>query len=158
MKKILIILICFFNAQHIIAQTNYVSTGTWKYVNGNDTIEIYFKTAQLNVGELQQPVLIGFHKYIKNGQLIENTLNYTFTSLTDNKYSIIIFDVQTNDTKNVGNIKDSILNNTREILLTKVSPTTMNVRLTYIQGVRNNRPYGFTMPRHFILTRQQLKK
>ena len=81
-------------------------------------------------------------------------MNYTFTSLTDNKYSIIIFDVQTNDTKNVGNIKDSILNNTREILLTKVSPTTMNVRLTYIQGVRNNRPYGFTMPRHFILTRQ----
>jgi len=142
MKKIIYIIISLLISKETISQTNYIPTGYWKYINGVDTIEFYFKVGEMNVGGISTPVLLGFHKYIKNGSLLEN------------KFTILIFGTESNMVRNDGHIKDLTLNNERYIILKKINPTTISVDLTYIQGVRNNRPYGFTMPRHFILTRQ----
>ena len=99
-------------------------------------------------------VLLGFHKYIKNGSLLENSIPFINSDYSQNKFTILIFGTESNMVRNDGHIKDLTLNNERYIILKKINPTTISVDLTYIQGVRNNRPYGFTMPRHFILTRQ----
>ena len=37
--------------QTLKAQTNYLPLGTWKYINGNDTIEIYLKSTQINLAD-----------------------------------------------------------------------------------------------------------
>jgi len=153
MKKIIYIIISLLISKETISQTNYIPTGYWKYINGVDTIEFYFKVGEMNVGGISTPVLLGFHKYIKNGSLLENSIPFINSDYSQNKFTILIFGTESNMVRNDGHIKDLTLNNERYIILKKINPTTISVDLTYIQGVRNNRPYGFTMPRHFILTR-----
>lgn len=154
MKQIVTLLAITLLTQSINAQTNYTPTGTWKYISGTDTLEVFFKTDQLNLGTTVQPIIIGFHKYIKNGVLIENTLNHSSTNYSNNLFSILVYNFKENDARNDGTIKDITLNNKRYLILTKLTPTSMNVRLTYIQGVRNNKPLGFTLPRNFQLIKQ----
>jgi len=155
MKKILLLAFLFVLINNIgNSQTNYSPTGTWRYVNGTDTVEIYLKQDQFTLNGTTHSILIGFHRYVKNGVLMENTMGFTNTTYNNNQYSIITFDDNPNNVRVDGHLKDVSLNNKRYIIFTKVNTTTMNVRLTYIQGVRNNRPYGFTLPRNFQLIKQ----
>ena len=153
-KSIIIILIIISNQTNVTAQTNYTPVGLWKYISGADTISMYFKRDQVTDGITTNQLLIGFHKYIKNGIVMESTFHDTNTVFLQNKYSLIMFFKNQETVVTEGCIKDINLNNNRYIFLKKINPTTIKVSLTYIQGVRNNRPYGFTLPRQFILTKQ----
>jgi hypothetical protein len=152
MKKIIVILIVTLIAGNLFGQTNYTPTGTWKYTNGNDTILMIFKSDQMTVGGVTYPVLIGFHKYVTNGNVMESTLQYQNTTYLDKKFSVLLYNYQASDARNDGDIKDITLNNERYIILTKINPNTINVRLTYIAGVRKKaNQTGFTLPRNFQL-------
>jgi hypothetical protein len=134
------------------SQINYSPLGTWKYTSGTDTVEIYLKTAQVNAGTITYNVIIGFHKYVKNGVLIENSLIHSGTNYLDNKYTIYIFDNSPTDIRIDGHFKDITLNYSRYIIFTKINVNTMNVRLTSMQGRRKNGTTNlFTLPRNFQL-------
>ncbi len=152
MKKILIIIIVTIITTNLFSQTNYTPTGTWKYINGNDTITVIFKSDQMTVAGATYPILIGFHKYVKNGVIIESTLQHQSSNYIDNNYSIIILNFEVNDVRNDGRIKDITLNYKRAIILTKINPTMMNVRLTSFQDRRPNGTISaYTLPRNFQL-------
>lgn len=155
MKKIILIILTIITVTCTLnAQTNYSIAGTWRYVNNNDTIIMYFKPDTLHIGTEILNIHLGFHKFVKNGTLIDNTLNFSNTTYSQKKASIYMFGNEPSDAREDGHIEDYTLNNRRYIILKKINPTTINVTLNYIQGVRNNQPYGFTMPRHFTLTKQ----
>jgi hypothetical protein len=155
MKKIFLIsAVTFFIQVNLEAQINYTPTGLWKSANATDTIIMYFKPGQIIINPTTTyNILLGFHKYKKNGVLIESSLQDTSSSYIENKYTMTSFIYNPLDARNDGYLKDLTLNNKRYIILKKINLTTIEVSLTYIQGVRNNRPYGFTLPRHFTLTK-----
>ena len=154
MKKLISILFTIIISHSAFSQTNYTPIGLWRYATNTDTIFFYLKKDQISTSEKTYHILIGFHKYIKNGSVIENTFQDTNSVYTNNQFSILIYDNSISINPYEGNIKDISLNNKRYIFLTKESNSTIKVYLTHMRGVRKNYPYGFTMPRHFILTRQ----
>jgi len=155
MKKIFFLFFgIIISTQTLKAQINYLPLGTWKYINGNDTIEIYLKSTQINLAGTTYPTLIGFHKYVKNGQLIESSINFANTNFADKKYTIIIYNVQSADIRNDGDFKDMSFNINRLIILTKLTATTMNVRLTSQQTRKNTSSSDYTLPRNFQLVKQ----
>jgi len=154
LKYIIILIATVFLSIEISAQTNYIPTGTWKCINGNDTIEIYLKPAQMMLNGISYPLLIGFHKYVKNGQLIESSIPFSKSDFIDKKYTIIIYDVKSDDIRNDGDFKDISLDVKRLVILKKLSSTTMNVRLTSQQVRKYTNVVGYTLPRNFILTKE----
>lgn len=76
------------------------------------------------------------------------------TNFNDDKFTILLFNYKPQDIRNDGIIKDLTLNNNRYIIVKKIDGNLMDVNLTYIHGVRDNRPFGFTLPRHFTLTKE----
>ncbi len=154
MKKLVYIVISLLISNSAFSQTNYTPTGLWRFTNNNDTIYFYLKKDQISLSEKNYQILIGFHKYVKNSNVIESTFQDTNTVYSNNKFSILIYDNSNSINPYEGNIQDINLNNKRYIFLTKESDSTINVYLTYLRGVRKNYPYGFTLPRHFTLTRQ----
>ncbi len=154
MKKILSISICFLIICKAGSQPNYNPTGNWRYVNGIDTIEVFLKTEELTAGNKTYPILIGFHRYVQNGVEKENTLSSSGTVYTQNLYSIVMFGIEPSMARADGQIKDITLNYKRSIILTKIDPTTMNVRLTSTEGRGQTGGVGYTMPRNFQLIKQ----
>jgi hypothetical protein len=148
---ILVFLIVSFTSN---AQTNYTPAGTWRWTSGTDTIIIFFKSQILTLENNTTPLILGFHKYIKNGITIESRLSSSNSSFNDHLYSIIMYNGRPHIAKQQGTFKDLTLGNERMIFTEKINSTTIKVVLEYIHGVRNNRPYGFTLPRNFILTKQ----
>ena len=154
MKNLFSLLTILLITQHIDAQTNYTPTGTWKYINGMDTVEFFLKTDQITAGTKTYPILIGFHKYVKNGVEIENTLPLSNTTYLQNQYSIVMFGIDSAKVRADGHIKDITLHYKRYIILTKVNPTTINVRLTSMEGRGQTGGIGYTLPRNFQLIKQ----
>jgi hypothetical protein len=152
MKNTMLILILMitFSAS---AQTNYIPSGTWRWTSGADTIELFLNPQVLTIENQTISVIIGFHKYVKNGTLIESSMSDKNTLFLQEKYSILIPNAFPHNRKQDGHINDITLNNKRMLLLEKLNPTTLKVALTYLHGIRNNRPYGFTLPKNFTLTK-----
>jgi hypothetical protein len=155
MKKIFLIsVITFFIQVNLKAQINYTPTGLWKFANSTDTIIMYFKTGQIIINPTTTyNILLGFHKYKKNGVLVESSLQDTSSSYIQNKYTMKSFVYKPLDVRNDGYFKDLTLNDQRYIILKKINPTTIEVFLTDIRGVKLHGTHGYTLPRHFTLTK-----
>ncbi len=152
MKKYIIIIMLIVISNITNAQTNYIPTGTWKWINNNDTIEIFFKTDIMTVGTRTFPIVIGYHKYVKNGIILENNLSFSNTNFIAQKFSIILYYKRSEDMRNDGSIKDFTLNTRKYVILKKINPTTVSINLTSMQ-TRRASPY-YTLPRYFVLTKQ----
>ena len=66
--------------------------GTWKWASGNDSFEIILKKEKVfDISEDDLScidVIIGFHKYIKNGVVVESSLQHQNTTFTQRLLSI----------------------------------------------------------------------
>lgn len=154
MKTILIAITIILSFSSSQAQTNYNPTGTWKWTNGNDTIEFYFKTDSLYYIDEYIPIIIAFHKYTKNGQVIENCLANINSNYSQRLFSLSIINTADTNPKLGGDFKDISRNTLRYMILKRINPTSMEIGLMYLEGVRNGKPYGFTLPRNFTLIKQ----
>jgi hypothetical protein len=90
MKKIVIILVILFTYCNLQAQTNYTPTGTWKYVNGTYVIEFYFKTDSIFYIDEYLPVIIAFHKFTRNGQVVESSMANVNSTISQHLYSLFL--------------------------------------------------------------------
>lgn len=152
MKKLLLVLL--FPVSTLKAQHNYIPTGNWKYIDGKDTVDFFLKSSQMTVAGTTYPILIGFHKYIKNGKLVESSMSDVNSNYADKKFTIFIYNVQENRAKYSGNFKDLSLDVNRLIILTKLTQDNMSVRLTSEQVSKNINGVGYTLPRNFTLIRE----
>jgi hypothetical protein len=88
---------------------NYINKfeGTWLWVSGNDTLILKLKTNK-SFGDFTKDVLLGVHKYVKNGVVFDDALNkYDSMVLYYKKSTVLLSQNQGLDTSKVlGSIND----------------------------------------------------
>ena len=68
--------------------------GTWKYSNSNQSLIIIFKKENIKLpvqNNVRADALIGFHKFVNKGYIIEDTTIYSNTNYADKKGSLFDF-------------------------------------------------------------------
>jgi hypothetical protein len=141
---------------------NYVNKfeGTWQWVNGSDTLIIMLKKTNKQFGDYTEDVLLGVHKYIKNGSILNDALNkYDSMILYYKKSTVLLYQNQGDDTsKLIGSLKDLTKKKTNNLFLEYVAgnPPTIIWHLETAEGVfiDPNFQYGLTMPKDIILTKK----
>ncbi|MCX6319705.1 MAG: hypothetical protein NTW29_20670 [Bacteroidetes bacterium] len=134
--------------------------GVWHWVNGNDTLILKLKKINKQFGDYTEDVLLGVHKYIKNGLVLDDALNkYDSMVLYYKKSTVLLYQNQDTDTSKVfGSIKDLTKKKTNNLFLQYVNgtPPTIIWHLETAEGtfIDPNFQYGLTMPKDVILTRQ----
>ena len=72
---------------------NYINKfeGTWLWVSGNDTLILKLKKTNKSFGDFTKDVLLGVHKYVKNGVVFVNFywLRFCITIPDNNVCSLI---------------------------------------------------------------------
>lgn len=141
---------------------NYINKfeGTWRWMQGNDTLIIKLKKINTQISDYTEDVLMAVYKYVQNGIVIENTLNfYDSLILNEKKRMALIYQNPGMDTSNVmGSIKDRPKKKLHNIFLQFVNgtPPTITWHLEIAEGVHMdpNFQYGMTLPQDIILTKQ----
>ncbi len=141
---------------------NYINKfeGTWQWVSGNDTLILKLKKTNKNFDDYTEDVLLGVHKYIKNGVVFDDALNkYDSMVLYNKKRTVLLNQNQGMDTsKVIGSIKDLTKKKRNELFLQYVpgTPPTLIWHLKTAEGtfIDPNFQYGLTMPKDLILTKQ----
>lgn len=134
--------------------------GTWQWVSGNDTLILKLKKLNTSFDTYTEDVLMGVHKYVKNGVIIEDALN-RFDSIIINlkKRTVLLYQNQGDDTsKVIGSLKDLTKKKTNNLFLQFINgtPPTLVWHLETAEGafIDPNFQYGLTMPKDIILTKQ----
>ena len=67
--------------------------GTWKWENGNNSLILFLKKENISWsiegGVIHFDTIIGFHKFIQNGTVIEDNLGFSYTNFNEKKSSIL---------------------------------------------------------------------
>jgi hypothetical protein len=82
MRRILILISVFIStvsySQLVVNNDLNKFSGTWKWTSGNDTMVIVLEKQVVTLpGGRSNEVLVGWHEYIKNGQVAQSSLQHT---------------------------------------------------------------------------------
>ncbi|WP_297984494.1 DUF6705 family protein [uncultured Chryseobacterium sp.] len=107
MKNILTTIILFFSfscsaqyGKEFNNGDNYLNNslnkfvGTWKYSDANQSLTIILKKENIKLpieNDVRADAIIGFHKFVKNGNIIEDNTMYFNTNYSDKKFSLFAF-------------------------------------------------------------------
>ena len=116
-------------------------TGHWKWTSGNNSFEMVLKKEKIfsiigNDHQACEDIIIGFHEYIKNGVLIESSLQHQDTNFSQDFESMTFFGVfgqiLLGGMSNISN-----LNNNIRMELEYIDSTHLKIKsLTNYQGVK----------------------
>lgn len=171
MKLFVLIFVSLIGCCRMVAQppapgsnvvNNYINKfeGVWQWVNGSDTLILKLKKTNKQFGDYTEDVLLGVHKYIKNGLVLDDALNkYDSMILYYKKSTALLYQNQGTDTSKVfGSIKDLSKKKTNTLYLQFVDgmPPTIIWHLETTEGtfIDPSFQYGLTMPKDIILTKQ----
>ena len=160
MKKSIMLMWLLALAAVVIAQSdNDKWRGTWQWVSGADTftIQLQKETIHAPTGDIID-CIVGWHRYVKNGIEIENSMQHTGTAWAMGKHTIM------------GGLDGSAklyLTTVRDITLAKRVEAVLTINPSYTQalwvlreprGIRivdsNAPPRGtFTLPKELTLTK-----
>ena len=127
---------------------------------GNDTLILNLKKTNKSFGDFTKDVLLGVHKYVKNGVVFDDALNkYDSMVLYYKKSTVLLSQNQGLDTSKVlGSINDLTKKKTNNLYLQYIvgTPPTLIWHLKTAEGtfIDPNFQYGLTMPKDLILTKQ----
>jgi hypothetical protein len=148
---------------------NYINkfAGLWRWVSGNDTVDI--KIAKIQFQYDRPPAasadrLVGCHRYVKNGVLVESSMD-KFDSVATNfhwKNTLFAWNMDDMDTaKAEGLFKDISKHKKGALFLDYVDMATPQLvwKLENTAGLAavpdgSSFDYGFTLPRNMILVKQ----
>jgi hypothetical protein len=130
--------------------------GTWRWVNGNDTMVIFLKKETM-VEVHNIVVLKGYNKYIKNGVVQQSTFPSNFNS--NNSFNDTYFNLTNRDDSNLnkvsGIIGDYQNNKSVSLTLNYISATAINFIVTPMSGFHvNGIPGPIKLPSDIILIKQ----
>lgn len=132
--------------------------GTWRWLSGADTLELkLYKQAIHYPAPLDYDVenIVGWHRYVKNGVLIESSLQYAGQPYFGGHSTVFAW-VQS-PIKLYGNFNDLTKTKRCDLYLTMIDNTftQMNWKLMESRGMKlPNFQYGFTLPTNLTLTKQ----
>jgi hypothetical protein len=138
--------------------------GTWLWQNGNSSLKLILKkenALMLFPENYFSDVMIGFHKFISNGSVIEDFSTFNTTNFSNKKWSII----SGTDINNVnllkGTIYHKVKNKSVKFEIEYLSPTQIKlVSLKDKPGTKisiGSQPaydWSITLPQNIILTKQ----
>jgi hypothetical protein len=141
---------------------NYINKfeGIWQWVNGSDTLTIRLKKFNTQYADFQKDVLMGTHKYVQNGIVIQNSMDkFDSIAINHKKNTVFLTNKLGSDTSKVrGSINDLTQGKINILFLQYVdgTPPTIIWHLETAEGVFSdpNFQYGLTMPKDIILTKQ----
>lgn len=172
--KILFIILLFISKPGFSQTTHYNPNldkfaGTWKWISGTDTLTIVLQKQMENTHPTFGPTeaIIGWHKYVKNGQLKESNfqyigINYTtyFNDPVDDSKVSIVAGSEGASRLRMTTIRDISNSNKSEygyLTLLSGSFTRAEWKIMDRQGIYMG-PSGtigkITLPKHIILTKQ----
>ncbi|RAV28477.1 DUF6705 family protein [Sinomicrobium soli] len=130
--------------------------GEWRWVNGQDTLEISLKKGNIadpfGVG-YRLDVLIGFHRYKKGNTVIESSYANISTDAADKKWTLL--GGSDNDDAMVfsGRLKDISKNKSGNLrMVLNADRTQLTWELSNSEGVRiGEYDWGFTLPKQLTL-------
>jgi len=134
--------------------------GNWMWVDGTDTLVLRMKKYNTLISDYHEDVLLGVHKYVKNGVVLDNSLDkFDSIAIKHKKSSIFLYQLTGSDTSDIsGSITDLTKKKRNNLTLkyTPGSPPAIIWHLETAEGVfiDPNFQYGLTMPKDIILTKQ----
>jgi hypothetical protein len=131
--------------------------GIYVWSHGADTLMIILKKENVElVKGIKSDVLIGFHKYVKNGRIVESSYDYHKSNHTDKRSTILISNRNESDTLD-GVLKDLTKKKSVGIELV-YSPARKSITMTLAEreGIRinKNQDVGFTLPQPLVLIKR----
>ncbi|MCU7617852.1 hypothetical protein NZ698_11635 [Chryseobacterium sp. PBS4-4] len=140
--------------------------GTWKWTDGSETLEIVLKKEKVLVpfkhDSSCQDILLGFHRYTKNGVIIESTLENINSFQNQKLYSLYSSGFwDDNYNQFVGSFKHSSRNNIMRIKMDYINSTSLKIiSFENYEGTRITVPgdpiadLTIDLPVNIILTKQ----
>lgn len=143
--------------------------GTWRWTSGNDTVIIVLQKQVTNLptGTSSNEILVGWHKYVENGQLIQSSLQYIGQDINNeniplgNDLNITLYGFTKSPTEMwFVRFWDLTLHKNCNLFLKLLPNTTTQAtwKLTNPNGTRYSGPSGtynqFTLPIDLVLTKQ----
>jgi hypothetical protein len=170
MKTLVLISLFFAGCCRIISQppppgtnvaNNYLNKfeGTWRWVNGSDTLTLRLKKKNTTFNNYTEDVLMGTHRYVQNGSIVEDAMNkFDSISINERKSTVLLYKYQDTDTSKVrGSLRDLTKQKRSNLFLQLVDGGTPTLvwHLEAAEGtfIDPNFQYGLTMPRDIVLTK-----
>lgn len=171
MKKVFFLLAILISVKSFSQITNNELDkfiGTWKWTSGNDTVIIVLQKQVTNLPNgTSNEILVGWHKYIENGQLIQSSLQYIGQDINNeniplgNDLNITLYGFTKSPTE-IWFVRfwDLTLHKNCNLFMRLLPNTTTQAtwKLTNPNGTRYSGPPGtynqFTLPRDLVLNKQ----
>jgi hypothetical protein len=135
--------------------------GTWKWVSGNDVVEIKFHKLRhtVTVGNYDIDLLLGSHAFIKDGIVIESSMSdFTSIPLDHKKNTVYISNTELGPDNFEGRLSDLTKNKSvvLQLLFIPGNPAQVawHIEPAEIASTDPNFQYGVTLPRDIILIKQ----
>ncbi|HAI84919.1 MAG: DUF6705 family protein [Chitinophagaceae bacterium] len=133
--------------------------GIWRWVSGTDTLILYLQKQYVEAKPgCNLPSIIGWHRYVQNGRLIESTEQYFGLPYLNDSHAMLISVVQSginpNATEVVGSSKDITKNKsfTLSLKMLNTNYNQMRWKISNKQGMQKpNFDYGSTLPWDVVL-------
>ena len=153
------------NGNNIVNNDINKFIGTWNWSSGNNSLQLKFKKENIKNQYLsfdyREDMLIGFHKYINNGNTIENSTQYSNTSYLDGKSTIYGSTKNGNPNQFTGLIQHLSKNKSIWFTIEYIDATHIKlVEFKNTAGIKlrkpNDPPFDgtITLPQNIILTKQ----
>ena len=134
--------------------------GTWRWKSGTDTLTIYLYKQNIPVVPgCNSPSIVGWHRYVKNGVLIEGTEQYAGTPYFNNSHATIVAGAEP-DVSSVTEISGGSSEETKHksfsitLKMTNSTYTNMSWKIRNSYGLQpQDFDYGSTLPWNLILTK-----
>lgn len=146
---------------------NYINkfVGTWLWSSGNNSLQLIIKKENIKNQYLsfdyREDMLIGFHKYINNGNIIENSTQYSNTNYLDKKSTIYGSTKTGNPDEFTGLIRHLSKDKSVWFIIEYIDATHIKlVKLKNTAGIKFRKPTDppfdgtITLPQNIILTKQ----
>lgn len=139
--------------------------GTWNWSLGNDSFQLILKKENVKLpfgNNIYGDKIIGFHKFINNGSIIENSTQYSSETFSYTGNSTIYGSTENNNSNILsGNITHLSKNKSIRFIIEYIDATHIKlVKLENTSGIRFKLPGkppfdgSITIPKNIILTKQ----
>lgn len=134
--------------------------GDWVWGHNGDTVKIYLKKEDLEVApEIRADVLVGFHKYIQNGKVVESSYELRNTKEAKKRHTFV-GSAEGRSDKIEGIIQDLSSGRSKNVIMTyNPAEDVLNMQLSNRPEIRVNpkeaSSTSFSFPESVILKRQK---
>lgn len=156
----------FETRQHVYDTYSDKFIGTWLWSSQNNSFKLILKKEHADFEPTTKikaslDVIIGFHQFIKEGKVIETSLNFATTSFNDNKSTLLGSTKNTNRNLLIGRMEYLSKNKSVEFVIEYIDSN--HIKLVSVQnpeGIRISTPQNpydssISLPQNIILIRQQ---